>query len=1425
MTTKTIIDSLKVFAAVLAVTAALFFGYSVTGYVADTFAVAIAADPECDGCDKDGGGGGFGGFFNEPFVVADRGEFSAIDGGGGGGGYVPPPPPPPAPLCTLDLTQQKITWTTQYAYQVVIAPLTNSPQVPGYTTTNGGPTQTKVHSEAEAYNSSAVKAELLTYGINLPAVQGNTGFAGDQVTMNRVCELVDGPGATAKTYGKEGYSSPSNNAVVKYANGAWTRISATAFNNHLRFTFTCEKLGTIQTYPLNGSYTFVPPLGYGTHTYKLTATGTGGTVMCEDTITITPPPEPPTCELSAYPYSITQGGSTTLSWMTTNASSITINNGVGSVTPVASGSKSVSPSSTTTYTATVTGPGGSVQCSKKVTVVPPPQGECTLDISKSADKSVVNAGEYIEYTVMFKNIGQKKCTGSGVMVTDTLDPLLEYKSETHSTNITAGYQSDPVYKASDRTVRFNAWDLDPAESGWFKIKVKAGTPSACSAVVSNYAQITSYEYNNFNSWVSTQPAVKVTVNKDCTPPPPPKTCKLTIEKSADNTTVAPGEYVEYTITFKNIGTKDCTGGGVHVTDVLDPLLTYTSETHSSNVTPGYNSDPVYKTATRTVHFNAATLTPGESGWVKIKAKAGEPNSCTVDIDNVAKITAYEYDNFTKFETSNNAPVVIEKDCSTPAPTCTLTADPYQIYTGGSADLSWTTTNATQASIDNGVGVVTPVAAGEKTVSPTANTTYTLTATGPGGEVQCSKKIKVIPPPGKCELEIEKSVDKSTVAPGEIVEYTLHFKNVGNKTCTGSGVKIIDTLDSGLTYKSETHSDNVTGGYLSDPVYKSSTHTMHWNAWDLAPGESGWVKFKAKIQTPTACVDTIPNKAKITAYELGWSYVVSNTVNVTVEKDCTVPAPVCSMSASPTSVALGDSAQLSWTSSHVTSVTIDQGIGSVALNSSKSVAPTTTTTYLGTFTGPGGTVTCSAEIGVYVVEEPTPACTLSVSASSIKSGESVFVSWTAQNVTTGFINGVGTTTPVFGGTAEVFPSQNTTYTGTFTGQYGTVTCAAPVTVASGPGGCQGNCGGGLNQPRVVMLQKPPEAPLAYVTLEQIPYTGFAAGKALTLAFWLSVGFLAAAATYFVMGRGGVHFVLGSSLTAVGFGKYNAYERDEEVAQSRRVPDTFKAEERRSDSAAYNGNGYVASTMAPAHTAVVPHVMPMPAAKPATDGIPDLADVVESRAHAAGVLMSPEAVQAALALSTDRGETLRIFGDILNKVVQTLPREDGWIMLTSDRFDELADTTPAPVTLATPNATPSVEEILSSVMPAPQYSAPTATQKNVEMPMDSADDQAVVMSLARSVLAGNREQAYATVRNLETSGANAASVMTIIATAFDQLYRARRHGLTTDLTIAGMDIKDEVLVRLVEIFTHGMDAAYTNAFTALKLAVAQAFEARG
>jgi len=69
------------------------------------------------------------------------------------------------------------------------------------------------------------------------------------------------------------------------------------------------------------------------------------------------------------------------------------------------------------------------------------------------------------------------------------------------------------------------------------------------------------------------------------------------------------------------------------------------------------------------------------------------------------------------------------------------------------------------------------------------------------------------------------------------------------------------------------------------------------------------------------------------------------------------------SASPSTIITGDNSTLSWSVTDATSVTIDHGVGTVALLGSTVVNPTTTTTYILTATNGAGSVTAQAMVMV------------------------------------------------------------------------------------------------------------------------------------------------------------------------------------------------------------------------------------------------------------------------------------------------------------------------------------------------------------------------------------------------------------------------------------------------------------------------------
>jgi hypothetical protein len=162
----------------------------------------------------------------------------------------------------------------------------------------------------------------------------------------------------------------------------------------------------------------------------------------------------------------------------------------------------------------------------------------------------------------------------------------------------------------------------------------------------------------------------------------------------------------------------------------------------------------------------------------------------------------------------------------------------------------------------------------------------------------------------------------------------------------------------------------------------------------------------------------------------------------------------SFNASPASISAGDLASLSWTVSGASEVSIDQGIGNVALTGSRAVSPSTTTVYTMTASNAYGSATATTEVIVTgTVTPPTsgglPTINSFTAAPSIISlGDATNLSWSVSNATSVSINhdvgSVGSSGSIF-----VSPPTTTTYMLTATNAEGSLTATALVQVSGVP----------------------------------------------------------------------------------------------------------------------------------------------------------------------------------------------------------------------------------------------------------------------------------------------------------------------------------------------------------------------------------------
>ena len=150
----------------------------------------------------------------------------------------------------------------------------------------------------------------------------------------------------------------------------------------------------------------------GTHTMTLQATdasSTDATTTCSATVTQS---APTITSFTATPSSITAGQNSLLSWVVANASSTSINNGIGTVTGT---SVTVSPSATTIYTLSAVNPGGTTTANATVTV----SGTTTPPTGIAAQIQALLAQIKALQAQIFQLIAQQAGGGSGGTATST----------------------------------------------------------------------------------------------------------------------------------------------------------------------------------------------------------------------------------------------------------------------------------------------------------------------------------------------------------------------------------------------------------------------------------------------------------------------------------------------------------------------------------------------------------------------------------------------------------------------------------------------------------------------------------------------------------------------------------------------------------------------------------------------------------------------------------------------------------------------------------------------------------------------------------------------------------------------------------------------------------------------------------------------
>lgn len=327
-----------------------------------------------------------------------------------------------------------------------------------------------------------------------------------------------------------------------------------------------------------------------------------------------------------------------------------------------------------------------------------------------------------------------------------------------------------------------------------------------------------------------------------------------------------------------------------------------------------------------VEFSAEpqAITAGESAvlnWLvtgEVDSVVLQPFGDAVDAEGTRTVTPAETTTYAVVATNrrgrNEAEVTVSvRQPDDPPLIARFQADPTEISTGESSVLSWDVAGADDITISQGIGTVAGNT-GNRTVSPADTTEYVLTASNAYGTVSATASV----------------------------------------TVRGSGD------DSGRP---------LITSFSADPegIERGDVSTLSWN---VSGADSITISPTVGTVSATGTAEVSPTTT--TSYTLratNSAGTSSRTVTVYVREDPAGAPLIGRFNANPARITPGQTSTLSWVIVGADTVTIDQGIGDVAPNSSTSVAPDATTTYTLTASNAAGTSTRS--VTVEVSSDPAP----------------------------------------------------------------------------------------------------------------------------------------------------------------------------------------------------------------------------------------------------------------------------------------------------------------------------------------------------------------------------------------------------------------------------------------------------------------------
>ncbi|TSC69191.1 MAG: Uncharacterized protein G01um101456_292, partial [Parcubacteria group bacterium Gr01-1014_56] len=409
----------------------------------------------------------------------------------------------------------------------------------------------------------------------------------------------------------------------------------------------------------------------------------------------------PTVSLSVSSSTIFSGDSTAITWVATNANACSASGG-WSGTRAPNGTQTLLPTASATYTITCTGPGGTTNQSTTITVSTPTQPTPTVSLISSP--SSLTSGQ--SATLTWSSANATSCTASNGWT---------------GTKATSGTQSVTPTATASYTITCTGAGGSASQSTTISVSVSS-TPLPTITLSPAPASVLSGQSSTL-AWSATN-ATSCTASGG----------------AFTGTKAVSGTQVLSNLTSTQLYTLTCTGSGgsasqsttVTVSAPPPSAPTVTLLASPTSVVSGQSATLTWSSA------NATSCT-ASNGWTGTKATSGTQTLSP---------TATQTYTITCTGAGGSANQSTTITVTQPVPTVTFSASPTSIVSGQSSTLTWSSTNAASCTASNG-WTGTKTISGTQSVSPTANTTYTLTCTGSGGNAGQSTTVTVTstaPPP-------------------------------------------------------------------------------------------------------------------------------------------------------------------------------------------------------------------------------------------------------------------------------------------------------------------------------------------------------------------------------------------------------------------------------------------------------------------------------------------------------------------------------------------------------------------------------------------------------------------------------------------------------------------------------------------------------